>query len=833
MRGAAPEPRELGRYQLTERLAVGGMAELYRAKMTGAHDFAKSVVIKKILPNLSADEEFVTMFIDEAKLTAQLVHPKIVQVFELGLQRNELFIAMEFIDGIDVLALLRDFARRGVKIPAAVAVHIVHEVLDALDYAHHATDEHGLPLGIVHRDVTPGNILVSVRGDVKITDFGIARAAVNQAQTMAGTLKGKYGYMSPEQVQNGPLDGRSDIFATGVVLAEMLMGRRLFLAQSDLDVLLMVRDVKLDRLNQFGKNIDPTLRTLLEKALKKDPRDRYPTARAFRDALSDWVFQTRRRVGTSEIAAIVLDVRSRSGQGKEGAAAAPAASGTDPRASAFGEAGRAARDSLLEFTVPDTEDPELPTDLGLANEPPPDPPTMLQVESATDDPTTSNFFRERPSVTQEGAPWLSNDLSMSPDKITELLGAVSSADTSKLYTPPGAAPTTYDPEPLEEQQHTVDEPVYAPETEFQLTAPSHEELVAVAAEEADSSTQTLSPLQLAPLVNASADADAGEHTRDMGAAQMAGLIGQSRREERADDPFHLDDLYVPSDFPEETRSVHTRVEGAPEAEQVSPESARVRRHRYTEPGADELAEDDPSRPPDARGRFSDTAALHVMYRLGASRANGLLEVSLGTIHKSLYFVDGTPRIVHSNVGSERLGEFLVKHEFISTGELAMALAVSPQFGGRFGDVLIQLGLLDEAGAARALGAQLRAKVLDVCTWEKGEYTWYNGEQSRNPPERVDFDLWHTLGAASLELTTDHMRSWATTHRAAVPKPKKNPHVALEAFQLGTRPRDLMNMMDGKQRLDQLAELFAEERMWFDAVRTAFLLVQSEHVELWR
>jgi hypothetical protein len=211
----------------------------------------------------------------------------------------------------------------------------------------------------------------------------------------------------------------------------------------------------------------------------------------------------------------------------------------------------------------------------------------------------------------------------------------------------------------------------------------------------------------------------------------------------------------------------------------------------------------------------------------------LLEVQLGTIHKSLYFVDGQPRIVHSNVGSERLGEFLVNHGVLSQGELAMALSVSPQFGGRFGDVLVSLGLLDAAATARALGEQLRCKVLDVCTWEKGEYAWYNGQQSRNPPERVVFDLWATLGAASLELSLEYAKTWATHHRWAVPKPRKNTHVSLDSFELGTRPQDVMNLLDGKERINELADLFPDERLWLDAMRTLHLLVQTEHVVLVR
>jgi serine/threonine protein kinase len=200
-------PVPFGRYQLVERLAVGGMAELYKARVVGAHGFQKPVVIKKILPHLAADASFVAMFIDEAKITARLDHPKIAQVLELGTIDEQLYIAMEFIDGPDVLALLRACAQRKQVLPAPIAVHIAHEVLDALDYAHRARDDDGSPLGIVHRDISPSNVLISRRGDVKLADFGIAHAVERQQKTQAGTLKGKYGYMSPEQVLGGDLTG--------------------------------------------------------------------------------------------------------------------------------------------------------------------------------------------------------------------------------------------------------------------------------------------------------------------------------------------------------------------------------------------------------------------------------------------------------------------------------------------------------------------------------------------------------------------------------------------------------------------------------------------------
>src|SRR6185312_2314864 len=306
-------PSSFGRYQLLERLAIGGMAEIFRARQSGAHGFEKILVIKRILPHLAADPEFLAMFIDEAKLQCALQHPKIVQVFEFGEVEGQYYIALEYVDGMDALGLLRACAHRRQRLPVRLAVHIASEVLDALDYAHSQRGPDGQPLGIVHRDVSPSNVFISRRGDVKLGDFGIARATEKQRQskTQAGTLKGKYGYMAPEQVVGGEIDGRADLFAVGIVLSEMLMGRRLFTAPNDLDVLLMVRDARLDRLNRYGGDIPPPLRKILDRILARDLEVRYPTAGALRDTLHEFLFESRQRVTAGDLGLFLDSLRDR------------------------------------------------------------------------------------------------------------------------------------------------------------------------------------------------------------------------------------------------------------------------------------------------------------------------------------------------------------------------------------------------------------------------------------------------------------------------------------------------------------------------------------------
>ena len=227
----------IGTYVLERKLGTGGMAEVYLARRSGPRGFTKRVAIKRILPELSEDSQLIQMFCDEARLAATLNHPNIAQVLEFGEQDGELYIVMEYVEGVSCATILRTAASRNETIPVGGALYVAHEVLLALSFAHEATDEAGTSLALVHRDVSPSNVLVSRFGMVKLIDFGITRSYLAERRTCPGELKGKLRYMSPEQILGDEIDARSDLFAVGVVLAEMLAGRALFSGKSDLDVL--------------------------------------------------------------------------------------------------------------------------------------------------------------------------------------------------------------------------------------------------------------------------------------------------------------------------------------------------------------------------------------------------------------------------------------------------------------------------------------------------------------------------------------------------------------------------------------------------------------------
>ncbi len=290
-----------GRYALLDKIGAGGMAEIYRAKTFGAAGFEKEFAIKLILPSLVDDTEFVDMFINEAKIAVSLYHANIVQVFDLGEIDTQYYIAMEFVHGMDLLDVLARCANLELKIPFDLVLFVTMEMLKGLDFAHRAKNAYGDDLNIVHRDVSPSNVLISYAGDVKIGDFGVAKAAIQRNLTETGTLKGKVGYMSPEQVVGDSIDWRSDIFAAGIVFFEALSMSRLFVGNSDLDVMLRVRDADIDDSVDKAGPMPAQLESIVRRSLAKHREERFQTAGDFYQALVDFCYQHRIKVNGSNL----------------------------------------------------------------------------------------------------------------------------------------------------------------------------------------------------------------------------------------------------------------------------------------------------------------------------------------------------------------------------------------------------------------------------------------------------------------------------------------------------------------------------------------------------
>jgi serine/threonine-protein kinase len=297
-----------GRYQLLKKLATGGMAQIYLARQVGPEGFEKLLVVKRILPHLAENEDFITMFLDEARIAARLNHPNIVSIFDLGAQDDSFFIAMEFIHGEDIRRVWKHADKIGKPIPLALICRMIIDACAGLDYAHKKTDQSGRPLNIVHRDISPQNILVSFEGGVKVVDFGIAKAADQATVTKSGVLKGKYSYMSPEQAGGQQIDCRTDIFALGVVLYELLTGTRLFKRATDIQTLNAVSECKVAPPSEISGRIPPDLDAIVMKALAKDRKDRFSEARQLGAALESWLLANKIPSSSAALAEFMHDI---------------------------------------------------------------------------------------------------------------------------------------------------------------------------------------------------------------------------------------------------------------------------------------------------------------------------------------------------------------------------------------------------------------------------------------------------------------------------------------------------------------------------------------------
>ena len=541
-RRAALKETRFGSYLLGQRIAVGGMAEIFLARRTGGKEGDPPLVIKRILPQLAEDPSFVQMFVDEAKISSHLSHPNVVRVLDFGEVDGQCYLAMEHVDGVDAWRLLRRFTRARRSIPPEIASLVAAEALRGLEYVHAAVDADGVPLGIVHCDVSPSNVYVSKAGEVKIGDFGIARARLRRDRVEAGTLTGKFGYMAPEQVLGRSFDHRADLFAVGVVLAEMLTGEPLFTGSSKLTVLLAVRDVRIDPLRQRAVDYPPGLMAVLLRSLARDPTERYQSAGEFRLAIEEILAEsvaapTRGALGDAVVWAITLREPS--------AKAMPAVQ--------------------IESTAPARGDETLRTPTGEGR----------------------FVFRE-------------------PDETTS--------------------------EPVD----------FARAVERVITA--------------QASGDTLVSVDGAP--------------------------------------------YVP-------------VRDVPE----------LSRHLTSYAMVSDLVQT-PS--PELTGLIEKTSVPAILGRFVLGRATGLVLFEWGPARKEVYLVDGRPDFVSSNLAGELLGEFLVSRKVLSRGELDMALAVLPRFGGHLGESLVALGLVDPVKVVRHIADQVRDKLLELFRWRRGKYTFFPG-----------------------------------------------------------------------------------------------------------
>ncbi|MBU8899419.1 serine/threonine protein kinase [Corallococcus sp. H22C18031201] len=295
--GAGADPdrgRRIGKYEILTRLSMGGMAELFLAFTSGPGGFRKFVAVKQILPDIKKDDQFVKMFLDEARITAAFSHANIGQVFDLGEEDGELYLAMEFLPGQNLEQVVKAASRKGQPLPVGFSSRVLRDSCLGLHYAHHFTDPAGKPVAVVHRDVSPKNVMITYDGVVKVIDFGIAKARGKLGRTQVGTVKGTSGYMSPEQVRNQALDGRSDLFSAGVMLHELLTGQRLFNGPHEAAVMMQIVSDEIPSPRSLNPAVPEALDAVVMRALARDSSKRFATcremARAIEAALGSELF---------------------------------------------------------------------------------------------------------------------------------------------------------------------------------------------------------------------------------------------------------------------------------------------------------------------------------------------------------------------------------------------------------------------------------------------------------------------------------------------------------------------------------------------------------------
>ena len=306
---SASEAVTFGKYTLLERIGSGGMAEIWKASLESIDGFQKILVVKKILPKYAHNRQFITMFIQEAKVCSGLHHANVVQIYELGEFGGDYYMAMEYVPGWDLLNVLTRASKAKMPIPEDLAAYMVQEVCKGLGYAHTASDMNGHALDIIHLDCSPSNILLSGDGEVKLTDFGVARASVEGAPSgRDDRLKGKLGYMSPEQVTGKVLDSRSDLFSMGIILYELFTLKRLFLGRNDLETLSNIRDANIEPRLKRHPEIPEGIQAIIRKTLSANVDTRYQTALEIEDALSQWLFEQRIRVTGQKLGAYLKEL---------------------------------------------------------------------------------------------------------------------------------------------------------------------------------------------------------------------------------------------------------------------------------------------------------------------------------------------------------------------------------------------------------------------------------------------------------------------------------------------------------------------------------------------
>ncbi|RAL20219.1 hypothetical protein DL240_17715 [Lujinxingia litoralis] len=799
---------KFGRYALLQKIGAGGMAEIFRAKTFGAAGFEKEFAIKLILPSLVDDTEFVDMFINEAKIAVSLYHANVVQVFDLGEIDHQYYIAMEFVHGKDLLDVLARCAELNIKIPLNLVLFIVMEMLKGLDFAHRAKDPYGDDLNIIHRDVSPSNILISYAGDVKVGDFGVAKAAIQRTLTESGTLKGKVGYMSPEQVMGEEIDSRSDIFSACIVFVEALSMNRLFVGSSDLDVMLKVRDANIDAsLKKMGP-LPADLVKIIRTGLARHREDRYQSAGEFYQALMDFCFHHGIKVSGNDLSNLMRRLFAReieeekSQRRSEPGGPAARRPLPKPRGAVAREPAGARADSEVEANVASrsVESAQL---------------LAMGETAAVHEPRESNTGR-MPAGELAGQIARTRE---SEDEGDERRYRY--RDGSGLVFGPMGPQTLVDllrvRRPRAEDRVSVGEGPWV-----QL-----DEISGIEVPAGRASGRRARPVAVEAAhdaVVAGADTDV---VRDVRRA-----VGQMEEESAASGDT---EVVVET---REARSVPglavapVEPPGVTEAElggQSSPVSQSLPSMVVaTSAGAlGSTFQELKNLYASYEGDLAEVSFARILGRLHRAGETGRLFVSNGQVEKSIFIRDGEPIYVDSNRQEELLGHFLRTRDLITEAELQEGLARLNEWGGRLGDALVAVGAIPAHAIFTHLSSQMREKLLDIFTWTEGYYGYYENQEPDTQGYSLGLDTYEMIVEGSRErVALARIQELYSNRNFVSIYPNEPAPFSVDRLRLRARELRVLNQLSPGDHLRALLAKFGPEQHEM-VYRTVYLLHQVE------
>ncbi len=660
------------------------MAEIYRAKTFGAAGFEKEFAIKLILPGLVNDTEFVEMFINEAKIAVNLYHSNVVQVFDLGELENQYYIAMEYVHGMDLLDVLARCAGTDLKVPLDLVLFIMTEMLKGLDFAHRAKDSYGEELNIIHRDVSPSNVLISYAGDVKLGDFGVAKAAVQRTLTESGTLKGKVGYMSPEQVVGDKIDQRSDIFSAGVIFFEALSMNRLFIGNSDLDVMLKVRDANIDDELEKAQPIPARLEEIVRKALSKHREERYQSAGEFYQALVDFCFQHRIQTNANHLSNFMRRLFAEEIEREKSQKIDADSSSDRLRAIIVEQEEKRSQQQLLDGAY------------------------QSVVESVAE---LSDVFSE-----------------IDYDATGEASPLSKTSQVSHIGQAPEFGETEVSESALERRYRYRDNSglIYGPMGFKTIIALFSERIPRESDRVSINNGEWEDPFDVEEFQSELAIAEKATRSNPLGKGVL--IRKKSTASVSVSESVTTSHVLPLMEQSSNSLAAESSVSSRVEAIEEVRDSIREMREKLVS----------------YEGDFDGVSFSRLLARLHRDASTGNLVVMHDEIRKSIYFSKGEPIFVESNKDEELLGFYLRTKNIISQEQLDDGLARLSEWGGRLGDALVAIGAIPAHEIFQHLSQQMRDKILDVFSWGDGRFEYFEGQEPETHGYPLGIDTYSVI-----------------------------------------------------------------------------------------